>query len=59
LPAMNSQRPTLIMGWALKEYLAQATAKRKRPLRAGELFCLACKSSRAPASESDSKLYAT
>jgi hypothetical protein len=49
LPAMSSQRPTLIMGWALKEYLARSAQKRRRPLLAGEFFCLACKSPRGPA----------
>lgn len=49
LPAMVSQRPTLIMGWALKEYIAQTAAKRRSPLRNGEFFCLVCKLPRGPA----------
>jgi hypothetical protein len=49
LPAMNGQRPVLILGSALKEFLARAEADRKRPLQVGEFFCLGCKSARAPA----------
>ena len=44
MPALSEQRPILVKGWALKEFLA-----RKSPLRLGEFFCLTCKAARAPA----------
>ena len=49
LPALAAQRPTLILGWALKDFLARAEASRRRPLRLGEFFCLECKSARGAA----------
>lgn len=49
LPALSEQRPILVLGCALKEFLARKSAVRKRPLRLGEFFCLTCKSARAPA----------
>jgi excisionase family DNA binding protein len=45
LPALTAQRPFLILGYALKDFLASAEASRKRPLRLGEFFCLRCKTS--------------
>lgn len=48
LPAMTGQRPTLILGEAAKEFLADRTAKTKRPLAPDELFCLSCKAPRKP-----------
>ena len=49
LTAMTAQRPYLIFGCALKEFLARAEADRKQPLRIGEFFCLRCKTARPPA----------
>lgn len=48
LPAMKSQRPYLILGEALKDYLQARTANRKAALRPSELYCLSCKASRTP-----------
>ena len=43
LPAMKAQRPHLILGEALKDFLQAKTAKRKSALRPAELYCLSCK----------------
>lgn len=48
LPAMKAQRPYLILGEALKDYLQARTANRKETLQPGELYCLSCKASRTP-----------
>ena len=48
LPAMKSQRPYLILGEALKDFLQARTAKRKSALRPAELYCLSCKAPRMP-----------
>jgi hypothetical protein len=49
LPAMTAQRPYLILGCALKEFLGRTKANRKRSLQIGEFFCLRCKAARPPA----------
>ena len=49
LPALTDQRPMLIMGWWLKDFLARAEASRRRPLRIGEFFCFSCKRARTAA----------
>lgn len=46
LPAMTAQRPTLILGEAAKEFLADRTAKTRRPLAPDEFYCLSCKTPR-------------
>lgn len=48
LPAMKAQRPYLILGEALKDYLQARAAKRKAALQPSELYCLSCKASRTP-----------
>lgn len=48
LPAMKAQRPYLILGEALKDFLQTKTAKRKSALRSAELYCLGCKAPRMP-----------
>lgn len=48
LPAMTTQRPTLILGGDAKEFLADRKAKAKRPLGPDELYCLSCKAPRKP-----------
>lgn len=67
LPVLTAKRPTLILGWALKDFLSQARAKRHRPLQVGEVFCLRCKEPRplalglaeyAPISERHGKMRA-
>lgn len=48
LPAMKAQRPYLILGESLKDFLQTKTAKRKTVLRPAELYCLSCKAPRMP-----------
>jgi len=48
LPALTSQRPTLILGSDAKEFLADRKDQTKRPLALDELFCLSCKAPRKP-----------
>jgi hypothetical protein len=48
LPALTSQRPSLILGGDAKEFLADRKAQTKRPLAPDELFCLSCKAPRKP-----------
>ena len=48
LPAMKAQRPYLILGEALKDFLQAKSAKRKSALQRAELYCLSCKSPRTP-----------
>jgi hypothetical protein len=49
LSALTGQRPFLVMGWACKEFSERTNSTRKRPLRLGEFFCLACKCPRSAA----------
>ena len=49
LPAMTAKRPTLILGWALKEFMIRAQQQRKKPLGPGEFFCFRCKQGRRAA----------
>lgn len=48
LPAMTAQRPTLVLGSAAKEFLANRKATAKRPLAPDELLCMSCKVPRKP-----------
>lgn len=48
LPAMKAQRPYLILGEALKDYLQARATNRKVALQPSELYCLSCKASRTP-----------
>lgn len=48
LPAMKAQRPYLILGEALKDFLQSNKAKRKSALQSTELYCLTCKAPRMP-----------
>ncbi len=43
LPAMTDQRPFLIIGLALKDFMKETHQKRKQPLSIGEFFCVRCK----------------
>ncbi|MEM1360410.1 MAG: helix-turn-helix domain-containing protein [Pseudomonadota bacterium] len=49
LEALTTQRPFLILGHALKAFLAKTKHRRKRPLKLGEFFCLSCKAPRRAA----------
>lgn len=48
LPTMKSQRPYLILGEALKDFLQAKTEKGKVALQPTELYCLTCKAPRTP-----------
>jgi len=49
LPAMTAKRPALILGCALKDYLARQNRRRKKPLGPGQFFCFHCKEARRAA----------
>lgn len=42
LPIMTAQRPYLISGEALRAFLLNERASRKKPLQSDELFCPSC-----------------
>ncbi len=48
LPHLSSQRPYLILGWALKEFLREREKSRGRKLGPGEVYCVTCKAPRQP-----------
>lgn len=48
LPTMKAQRPYLILGEAMKDFLRTRNAKRKSALQPVELYCLSCKAPRTP-----------
>jgi hypothetical protein len=48
LPVMKAQRPYLILGEALKDFLHIKKANRKSALQPAELYCLSCKAPRTP-----------
>ena len=48
LPVMRSRRPYLILGEALRDFLAARTKKAKAPLGRDQLYCLRCKAPRIP-----------
>ncbi len=48
LPAMVTQRPFLILGCELREFLDARRSKSKAPLKPDELYCFTCKAARKP-----------
>ena len=48
LPVMSSQRPYLISGEALREFLIEERAAKKVPLKPNELYCPSCRRGRRP-----------
>lgn len=48
LPIMKAQRPYLILGEALKDFVRAKTEKGKVALQPTELYCLRCKAPRTP-----------
>lgn len=48
LPLMKSQRPFLILGEALRDFLEGRTKAAKAPLQPDQLYCLSCKTGRRP-----------
>lgn len=49
LSGIEGARPILIAGDDLRAFLAARRAAAKRPLRLGELFCVACREGKRPA----------
>lgn len=48
MPFLNEQRPFLILGWQLKEFLKYREAKNGQKMNPTEFFCLTCKAPREP-----------
>lgn len=48
LQAMTSQKPFLILGAAIREYLRAKYRDSKRPLEPDQLYCPSCKTGRVP-----------
>jgi hypothetical protein len=48
LPIMKDQRPYLILGEALKDFLQDRVKSRKVRLQPHQLYCLTCKAARTP-----------
>ena len=46
LPALTTQRPTLIVGSEAKEFLTERRQAKKHPLCPDEVYCLSCKAPR-------------
>lgn len=49
LPALASQRPTLILGGELRAFLEARRKRAARPCVAGTIFCFKCRAPRRPA----------
>ncbi len=48
LPIMTAQRPYLISGEALRDFLLSERKNRKKPMKLNELFCPSCGTGRRP-----------
>ncbi len=48
MPFLSDQRPFLILGWALKDFLKAREAPTGRKLKPGEFYCFTCKAPREP-----------
>jgi excisionase family DNA binding protein len=51
LPAVDSRRPTLILGRELAAFLHTRRESRKRTCKTGEIYCVRCREPRRPAGE--------
>lgn len=51
LPTCDRQRPVLILGRDLAEFLRARRASSKRPCKPGEVYCVRCRAPRSPAGE--------
>jgi len=49
LPVCDSQKPMLILGSELREFIQAKNAKNKRKCKPYEMYCLRCKSPQKPA----------
>jgi len=48
LPVMSKQKPYLILGQALRDYIRATSQAAKSPLAQDELYCVSCKSAQPP-----------
>ena len=48
MPVLDRKRPLFILGFQAQDFLGKRTAKAKRPLAPGELYCFGCKAPRMP-----------
>lgn len=51
LPHVRDQRPLLVLGQDLKDFLKDRRQKGRKPCPAGHLFCLKCREPRRPAAQ--------
>ena len=49
LPIIDDKRPKLILGRDLSSFLQAKRTKNKRPCKPGEMYCLRCRTPKAPA----------
>ena len=49
LPVCDDQRPLLILGRDLADFLTRKRASGKRPCKPGEMYCVRCRTPQAPA----------
>jgi hypothetical protein len=49
LEAIDRGRPALFLGYAVRSFLAERRARRKRPCAPGTFFCFRCREPREPA----------
>lgn len=49
LEAIDDCRPTLILGWKLRQFLEARRAKARQTCPAGHLFCVRCRAPKVPA----------
>jgi hypothetical protein len=49
LSSLNEKRPILILGAELKSFLVSRRKARQRHCKAGEIFCIKCRSQKVPA----------
>jgi len=48
LLVLNDQRPTLILGFVLREFLTARAKAAKRPCAEGEMYCMRCRTPQKP-----------
>lgn len=49
LPCIDQQRPTLILGRQLGQFVRDKRAEKRRPCSAGEIYCVRCRDPQVPA----------
>ena len=51
LPTSDQKRPFLVLGRDLRAFLQARRAKNKRPCQPGEMYCVRCRTPKAPAGD--------